>query len=515
MRVGQPDTRLMFLHSLRRTALLISLMAGSPQLVAGIVEGLPIRSTDALDVQRALANLADQPDAGPLRFAVGVSTDWGVEDGQWQIEEGEAIWRLQVYSSGAANLNLALDELALPPSAQLFFSSIDGSLRHPARTARDVIAGRLWLPVVPGDTAVLEARMDLADQADFRLLVAELNHGFLDVWNHRATAKNTLGPGNSGACNVNSTCPAGDGWRDQIRSVARVTVGGQALCTGQLVNNLSTDLIYYFLTANHCRIGNEADDNPADSAVFYWNMEVCACNGPKSDTILDENTSGAQFIADGVTADYTLLRLNSAPPQSYDLYLSGFDAGSSVPSNGSSIHHPGGDNKKISLFTGQASAVDGQEITQEGRPSFFVDAWRVTWSEGTTEGGSSGGGLWSQDGELVGVLSGGEAACSGSTNNRGADFYGRLNVAWTEGESADQLRTYLDPESSGLTSSPGRNASSPRPFRQRTCAAGGGSGSSNSSGGGGSSVGGVFTACGLLAAALLRRRRLLGIVARS
>ena len=62
-------------------------------------------------------------------------------------------------------------------------------------------------------------------------------------------ACSTYGSDDSGSCNNNVICPEGDPWRDQIRSVAMITVGGSGFCTGQLINNCANDGTPYFLTA--------------------------------------------------------------------------------------------------------------------------------------------------------------------------------------------------------------------------------------------------------------------------
>lgn len=496
----------------RRTSVGFGLLLTSSIASATVIDGLPIRSADLLSVQAQLDQLPAQPAGAPLQFAVGTAAGWGTDAGQWEIDGDTAIWRLQVYSANAHSINLALDQLQLPPSAALIFRSVDGSYRHQARTHADVIDGQLWTPVVPGESAVLEVRMAAKDRSEFRIRVAELNHGFLNFWEAGASAKNhDPRLGTSGSCNIDTACPAGTRWQDQIRSVARITVNGRVVCSGQLVNNTGSAATHYFLTADHCGIG-PGGDSPA-STVFYWNMENPSCGGNPDNTPTTDTSSGARFVSDGTRSDFTLLCLDSTQLSQYDLFLSGWNAGSAPPSDGASIHHPNGDAKKISLYTGEAEAVDNFPIELQSGRTQRVDAWEVSWSEGTTEGGSSGGGLWNFEGQLVGVLSGGAAACNGSTNNGEPDYYGRFNVAWTEGSASQQLRTYLDPGNSGVTSSLGRNSVANIPSCPSTSSSGGGGSSSGSGGGGGSSVGGVFTACGLLAAALLRRRRRLDTVA--
>src|SRR5690606_27436472 len=78
----------------------------------------------------------------------------------------------------------------------------------------------------------------------------------------------------------------------------------------------------------------------------------------------------------------------------------------------------------------------------------------AAWDLGTTEPGSSGSGLWNPDKRLVGVLSGGIAACvsqNSADDNNQPDWYGRLAHAWDSGSAANRrLRDWLDPANSGL-----------------------------------------------------------------
>ncbi|MEC8422502.1 MAG: hypothetical protein VX000_01930, partial [Myxococcota bacterium] len=65
---------------------------------------------------------------------------------------------------------------------------------------------------------------------------------------------------------------------------------------------------------------------------------------------------------------------------------------------------------------------------------------------GTTEGGSSGSPLFSEEHRVVGVLTGGQAACG----NDASDWYGRLAYAWEDGSSSNRrLKDWLDPDDRG------------------------------------------------------------------
>ena len=122
-----------------------------------------------------------------------------------------------------------------------------------------------------------------------------------------------------------------------------------------------------------------------------------------------------------------------------------------------------------------------------------VKAWEVHWARGTTEQGSSGAGLWNQNHRLVGVLSGGEASC---TNTGGSDYFARLNAAYrANSASSGQLKAWLDPDNSGITSLAGLDSTeTAEPVE-----------ASDGGGGGGGSLDAGLLA-GLAALGLLRRR---------
>ncbi len=380
----------------------------------------------------------------PTQFAVGVPTDLRLSEGRWDERDANtARWRLRLHSADALSLNLKLADVKLPPGAELWLYDIDGRVAQGPYTHKQVSKNRqLWTAIAKGEEAVLELNVAKSDVGQVALRVVEVNHGFKDVVG--ASAK-------SGSCNIDVACPESDSWRDEVRSVARITIGGQFLCTGQLINNVRQDLTPYFITADHCRI--EADPSTAaDSVVFYWNYQTSACGG-NPDGSLAQTQSGSTFIADDSRSDFTLVQLNQAPLPAYGVYYAGWNVGSTAPASGVSLHHPSGNEKRISVFDSAATASD---VIVDGVP---VSGWQVRWDHGVTEPGSSGGGLWDQNKLMVGVLSGGDSSCS---NPGGSDYYGRLNVAWTASPSSSgQLKAHLDPDNSGNTTQAGRDPAVP------------------------------------------------------
>ena len=153
--------------------------------------------------------------------------------------------------------------------------------------------------------------------------------------------------------------------------------------------------------------------------------------------------------------DATLLELNDAPPSGS--YFSGWDTAIDAGEM-TGIHHPKGDWKKIS-FADQAGSYKcymtsstGFRCSSSSSGSFLC----VDWIDGGTEGGSSGSGIFQNDGKLVGMLKGGDGACAGSQS-----YYSKFSIAYSTGNLSQWLYTStgctysISPASKSFTSSGG------------------------------------------------------------
>lgn len=482
-------------------------------LVTGTTQAAPLQP-DLSQLQSLPLHLVPAPvlpkaeapgDKGsPLRVAVKVPLTLSLLDGVWdEPQAGTSRWRTRVYSAGAKSLALAFSQASLPEGAEVWLYDQGGKVVQGPYTAANRSAdGRLWTAVVPAESAVMELRLPSARKAEAALQLASVNYGTRDF------EKAALMPGNSGSCNIDAACAAGDNYRNEIRAVGVYTVEAGSnvfICTGQLINNFRQDSTPYFLTANHCGVtsGN------ANSVMLYWNFQRNSCGSGTGS--LMQSQSGAIFRAADSTSDFTLLQLVSAPSGTFNVYYQGFDAGGSAPQSGVAIHHPAGDEKKISVFTSPAMQ---RNVTIDGRST---DAWEVFWTQGTTEQGSSGAGLLNQNRRLVGVLSGGAASCDDSSTpavdeRTLPDYFGRLARAWQASTTsgAGQLKAWLDPDNSGQLSLCGQNPGVPCDSSRRTSGStapgtipGGGSGAPLENGSG--AFGQMLLAV-LALAALLRRR---------
>lgn len=347
---------------------------------------------------------------GPYRFGFNHVTDLGLDNsGVWHsLPGGDGVWRLAIECPGALSINFKFDAYVVPEGARVFVYNMEGS-KLGAFTAESNVGQRtLGVSQLPGDRIIIEYHEPAAVAGQGQLHIGQVTHGYRDVFKYARDL------GDSGPCNINVICPEGDDWRDQIRSVAIITVGGSGFCTGTLVNNCAQDSTPYFLTANHCL------DPDVANWVFRFNWDSPVCD-PTENGPIDQTVSGCELLVSSVGTDMAFLRLNSIPPEEYDVFYSGWDHGATPPDSVTCIHHPSGDIKKISHSNGPIVA------TNIDVGSGAADCWHVpSWDAGTTEPGSSGSGLWNPNKMLVGQLYGGAANCTNNVD----DYYGRLDVSW-------------------------------------------------------------------------------------
>ena len=409
---------------------------------------LPVVEIAVPDVQ-ALEAKAEEPTASPFgrpyRFAERVPVTFSNKrSGSWeQMADGTEVWRLRLRSAGARSLNLHFDRFELPAGAALWIYNTAGDhVQGPYTAADQNVDGELWTAVVLGDEVIVEIDVPAERALDVDVSLAAVNYGFRDL------------PRKQGSCNNDVVCPEGDGYREQISSVVRLSLGGVSLCSGQLVNNTNDDGRPLVLSAYHCILDNAnvPDFSLIPSTVAYFNFESPVC-GALSGGTLTQSVSGAQFLAGDQTTDFLLSELNQSPPAAFDAYLAGWNASGAVPGGAVAIHHPSADEKAISF--------DSDPLTTD--TEFFPGGthWRIgDWEDGTTEPGSSGSCIFDPaDGLCVGTLTGGFAACGQGPGERTEDYYGKISAAFTGGGTREtRLRDWLDPAGAGVDRLGGRPA---------------------------------------------------------
>lgn len=346
--------------------------------------------------------------------------------------QGGAVARLQVRSPDALALRVGLDLRRLDGRVELRFAGSDAPGRVVA--AMDVARaqklvgtdGLYWTPSTDGETQVIEIYRPAGVPAAAAQPPAPAVSHLLA--SSRTNFKIVPKIGESGSCNVDTACRVaelGPHYVNAKNAVAHMqfVVGGSTyICTGTLLADTSPHTqAPYFYGANHCF----SDGPPVASEVqkvantlnTFWNYEASQC-GSRVSAPQTQLVGGATYLYSDDSTDGMLLQLNNpAPAGAY------FAAWNAAPLPAASavlaIHHPAGDAKKVS---------SGQQVSSS------ADHNTVGWTSGTTEGGSSGSGLFTLSNtgyELRGGLYGGWASCANTgslANGNNRDHYSRLDV---------------------------------------------------------------------------------------
>lgn len=240
----------------------------------------------------------------------------------------------------------------------------------------------------------------------------------------------------SGACNVDVRCQWPT-WQDRSNAVGQMTFndgGSYYICTGTLLNDTISSGTPYFLSANHC-ISTQTVASSLQTKWFYYST---ACNSgitnPNNRTI----SGGADLLYQSIVTDTSFMRLRSAPPTG-TTYSGWTTSKQAISTLSSGLHNPGGDLQKFS--SGQVSNYWDCTPTTSGSFTCSSNAdgnfANIIWSSGTTEGGSSGSGIFTNSGQyLFGQLYGGNSSCS---NLSGSNFYGRFDKAYVSGNLGQWL----------------------------------------------------------------------------
>ncbi|WP_154224020.1 trypsin-like serine peptidase [Marinicella rhabdoformis] len=371
--------------------------------------------------------------------------------GQWiQLDADTWQWIINFHSKNAVSLNIGMSDVFLPYSAELQVFGKDKFYQpHSFSDEHNTKHGFLWSGEILGDQAKMVLTVNAKEKAFVKFNIQNVARGFHQHGSETLNQK-------SGSCNIDVACPEGEGWEAEINSVGRYvfqTNGGGYYCTGQLINNTAKDGKPYFLTADHCGYSGENGQaslnerqNVAASIQLIWNYQSQTCRAPGSSisgnsistSTFNNRQSGATYRASNPYSDVALVELNQTPLLAYGVEYTGWDRSNTVPNSATSIHHPSGDAKRISHENDALSLTSYGGETGSGNSHFRIN----DWDSGTTEGGSSGAGLWNANNLLIGQLHGGSASCG----NDEPDWYGRFSESWDQGSSAQsRLKDWLDP----------------------------------------------------------------------
>tara|TARA_Y100000815_G_scaffold180124_1_gene164103 strand:+ start:701 stop:2125 length:1425 start_codon:yes stop_codon:yes gene_type:complete len=395
----------------------------------------------------------DKDKSKPWRFGHDIYVDHDFNEvGKWTtLDNGDRIWRMSYTSEGALTLNFMFDIFKIPEGAKLYVYNDEKTdllrpFTHHNNNPEEVLG--TWF--VEGNKAWIEYYEPANAVGMAKLTVGSVVHGYRTAETYQ---KNL---GDSGDCNHDVDCditPTSDPFeintrKEEVKKAAGMLLtGGFSFCSGTLVNNTNNDGTPYFLTANHCGGGEGSW-----AFRFNWRSPNPSCGTTANSTngAFNQTVSGAILRAASDESDMELVEItdptffNNNP----DVVWAGWNRSTTqLPSVNFGVHHPSGDIQKTCRDDDGAT-----RITTGFNGNGAAKMWRIAdWDLGVTEGGSSGSGLFNENGHLIGMLSGGSAACAGINDNGGFDIYGRFGVAWDFGSStSSRLKEWLDPSDSGV-----------------------------------------------------------------
>ena len=390
-----------------------------------------------LDVTQLMEEDKNRPPATPFRYGYKFDVNFSLNNaGVWiELDNGDRIWKLSIYSKDAYAICLEYDQFYLPNGASLFIYNEDNSMILGAYTRDNNQDDMLFAsPLIEGDFIHLEYYEPSSSYGEGIINIDYVIHDYRDVLNFSQTR-------DSRSCGDNVVCSSADGYEDQINASSYLDMGAY-LCSGSMLNNTGFDLTPYYWTAWHCTV----NENPS-TFRFYFNYETSSCSGSSANYGAYEY--GGNLLADsgGMDPDFALIEITDNSI-SNGIFYAGWSRSSSSPSIACGVHHPDGDPKKINFDNDNAyssGSINWGDPDYDGDNDISPSGshWRVLWDEGGTYLGSSGSPVYNNNGQLVGQLSGGSGNCyTGDTE----DYYGKFSRAFSD------VDEWLDPLNTNETS---------------------------------------------------------------
>ncbi|MBL7962259.1 MAG: T9SS type A sorting domain-containing protein [Flavobacteriales bacterium] len=368
--------------------------------------------------------------------------------GRWEtLPNGDRLWRLRVTSPGASAIELFYSDFYLPEGGRLYVYDESGEQILGGFTSyNNHSSGLFTTALVNGESCIVEYHEPQAALGLANFRITQVGHAYRMV-----------GATKAGNCNVDVMCePEITGFEQERHGVVRISVvesAGAGWCSGSVVNNTNNDCKPYILTALHCGVSSSTAN--FNQYKFYYRYQRTGC-GTGSASAAQVMTGCAKRASSNDNggdsgSDFILVETNNPIPTSYQPYWNGWNANNTATTGGRCIHHPSGDEKKVSTFNGNTiNSSWGVGNTH----------WRVTWNatpngHGVTEGGSSGSPLFNMSGYIIGTLTGGGSFCNsvvpGGQNQ--PDYFGKMSYHWNNnpGPASDRLKFWLDPVGAGTT----------------------------------------------------------------
>ncbi len=425
---------------------------------ASPVTNIPVN----LDVDRLIwEDAIVERNGGPVRVAEVLPVDVDIhKTGNWStFSDSVKIWQETIFAQGAKGLILSYKDFYIPEGAKLFIYNEDHSEILGAYTrSTHPEGGSFATEIISGEKITLEYVSSATSSEQPRLVVEDVGY----IYNPRAAPGKTPTINLSAPCMINVNCSEGSNWRNQQRGIVLLMIKYNlrwTACSGSLINNTKRDGTPYVLTANHCFVLDAIIDN--SQMIAYFNYEFASCQNEDIFPETARTLVGADFLVNSpieqtvdnvITrgSDGTLLKFRDNVPVEWKPFYNGWDRRNIAATSGVVIHHPNYDVKKITTYNRSISTDTfyGRDANNKYITGATDASWQVVYDgNSVTEGGSSGSPLFSQEGLIIGTLSGGQSEC---TNLFRPDVYGKFSYHWDylEGENR-QMKKYLDPINEG------------------------------------------------------------------
>jgi lysyl endopeptidase len=370
---------------------------------------------------------------------------------------GGFVWTAAVKVPGATALRLHLTGVDLGHGNALYVYNSAGQAFGPYTGRGPLATGDMHTNTVFGEELRIQLYSSAKAERAPRLTVAEVGvmgarfaiprYGVKGVFDASEIGSHTDYASNlcsvNADCIVNAACQSSavvNNAKDAIASILYQSGGGYYICTGGLIaDSVTTSIIPFFLTANHC-VNSSGE---ASSVETYFDYAT-TCSSPNCTQPYNNvgDTVGATLIYASSTTDVSLLRLSSAPttPDGVATYL-GWTNTPVANTNNLALY-------RISHPSGSPQAyTEGVVDTTKGtcrtlaRGNFIYSRDTL----GGTEGGSSGSPVVNASGQIVGQLYG---ACGFNVNDA-CDSASNGTVDGAFAVSYNGLAPFLNPGSGG------------------------------------------------------------------
>ncbi len=343
------------------------------------------------------------PDGKSLRFAKSVQVmDSSITNFKRFQGSTQTYWLAKIKADGAKWMSVLCSDFKLPRGASLYIFSEDGKeLAGPIhRTdSKKLIMNSGMFHSTSVTLLLIEEGVKDRPTAQFK--ISEIWYGLRDEEKTNRARMANVPP------DVVCYFPE---WQNESNGIAELT-GIEAQCTCTLLNSENQDRTPLIISSRHCITNRNFDTNLTqqerdrlNNAILDFGRRNIVCGVENIQR--NFRTVGAKYLDSWFWTDHLLFTLDNLNLPLDANYLGWNRSQTGGFSPGTGIHHPNDQPQKISF--GSVSDISSNE------------KYEVTWSIGSTSGGSSGSALFNTSHQVVGNLSYGTSV----------DAYGKLYKSW-------------------------------------------------------------------------------------